>query len=106
MQQVASRASETTPEPLSIPEYTEVYGMGVTTIKLHLKTKRELEQFRDYKNQSYDELVQKLIQLTRDHIDEEGELNERTLKAVEQARREMRAGKHVTFEELKKKLRL
>jgi len=34
------------------------YGiMNETTIKIHKDTKREIDRFREYKNESYDEVV-------------------------------------------------
>ena len=36
-----------------------------TTIRVNPKTKEELDQFRQYKSESYDELVRKLIYLAK-----------------------------------------
>jgi hypothetical protein len=35
--------------------------MNVTTIKLHKNTKSELDKFRKYRNESYDEVIHKYI---------------------------------------------
>jgi len=39
--------------------------MQTTTIKLHGKTKTQLDEFREYKNESYDEVIQKIIFIVR-----------------------------------------
>jgi len=88
---------------LSIPEYTIVYGdtMETTTIKLRKATKRLLDKMREYKNESYDEIICKMY----DIIEEEGkELSAATIKRIEAARENIRNGKYITSAELKKRL--
>lgn len=91
-------------KPLSIPKYTIVYGdyaMETTTIKLRKTTKKLLDKMREYKNESYDEIICKMY----DIIDEEGkELNAATIKRIEAARKRIKQGKFVTLEELRKRL--
>ena len=45
---------------LNMHMYTNVYKME-TTIRLEQETKTELDQFRQYKNESYNELVRKVF---------------------------------------------
>ena len=48
-------------------KYTLVYvsitvaKMEATTIKIHQNTKTELDKFREYKNESYEEVIQKVL---------------------------------------------
>lgn len=51
---------------LSIPRCTTMPSEA-TTIKLHKDTKKELDAFRQHRNQSYDEIVQRLMVLAKKH---------------------------------------
>ena len=77
--------------------------MSATTIKIHKETKAEIDQFREYKNESYDEVLKKLIYIVK-KIKKEPELSKETLKAIEAARERIRKGHFVTEEEAKKRL--
>jgi len=39
--------------------------IDATTIKLHKDTKKELDAFREYRNESYDEIVRKLVVIVK-----------------------------------------
>ncbi len=88
---------------LNIPRYTEVYGdtMSDTTVKIHLGTKSELNKFREYKNESYDEVINKLI-----YIAKNPELSKETIKAIEKARERYKKGIFVNEKEARKRLGL
>jgi predicted transcriptional regulator len=79
--------------------------MEVTTIKLGLKTKSALDSFKQYKNESYDEVVNKLIYIVKT-LDDEPPLSKQTKVDIEAARAEIRAGKFYTEEEMAKRLGL
>lgn len=79
--------------------------MDITTIKLHEDTKSELDQFREYKNESYDELIKKMIYIAK-NINQNPKLSEETVKAIEKARERIKKGKFLTEEEAKKRLGL
>jgi hypothetical protein len=46
---------------IGIPWYT----MSTTTIKIQTDTKSQIDQFREYKNESYDEVLKKLIYIVK-----------------------------------------
>jgi predicted transcriptional regulator len=71
----------------------------ITTIRLHDDTKQKLDLFRAYRNESYDEIIQKLM-----YIVNEGEVRKEVLKEIETARKRVKTGEHVTYEELKKQI--
>ncbi len=79
--------------------------MSSTTIKIHIDTKTEIDRFREYKNESYDEVLKKLIYIVK-KIKKEPDLSKETLKAIEAARERMKQGHFVTEEEAKKRLGL
>ena len=79
--------------------------MSATTIKIHKETKAEIDQFREYKNESYDEVLKKLIYIVK-KIKKEPELSKETLIAIEAARERIKKGHFVTEEEARKRLRL
>lgn len=78
---------------------------AVTTVKLGQKTKSALDSFKQYKNESYDEVVNKLIRIVK-NLDDEPPLSKQTKAEIEAARAEIRAGKFYTEEEMAKRLGL
>ena len=79
--------------------------MSATTIKIHKETKAEIDQFREYKNESYDEILKKLIYIVK-NLKKEPELSKETIKAIEAARERIKRGHFVTEEEARKRLGL
>lgn len=82
----------------SIPKYTMP-----TTIKLHEKTKHQLDKFREYKNESYDEVINKIIYIVNT-CKTKPELSKEVIEAIEKARERIKKGKFLTEEEAKKRL--
>ena len=76
--------------------------MNTTTIKIDLDTKHQLDQFREYKRESYNELIQKMIHIVK-NVKTAPELSKEAITAIEAARKRIRAGNFVT-EEAKKRL--
>jgi len=76
-----------------------------TTIRVNPKTKEELDQFRQYKNESYDELVRKLIYLVK-LSEKEPRLSQKTIKEIKEARERVKRGEFYTEAEAKKILGL
>ena len=72
----------------------------VTTIQLEEKTKAKLDSLKDFERETYEEVVQKLLNLMEE---ENMELSEQTKKDIEQARKEFREGKGISWEEVKKR---
>ena len=79
--------------------------MNATTIKIHKNTKAEIDQFREYKNESYDEVLKKIIYIVKS-IKKDPELSKVTINAIEKARKRMKQGHFLTEEEAKKRLGL
>lgn len=79
--------------------------MSATTIKIHKDTKTEIDKFREYKNESYDEVIKKLIFIVK-NLKKEPELSEETLRAVEKARERIKKGHFVSETEARKRLGL
>ncbi len=76
-----------------------------TTIKLQKKTKQEIDTFREYKNESYDEVLKKLIFVAK-NIAKEPELSKETIASIKKARLRMKQGKFLTEDEARKRLGL
>jgi hypothetical protein len=77
--------------------------MSATTIKIHENTKHDLDQFREYKNESYDEVIKKVVYIANT-CKTEPELSKETIEAIEKARSRIKSGKFLTEEEAKKRL--
>lgn len=76
-----------------------------TTIKLDEKTKKGLDLFREYKNESYDEILRKLLYVAKS-AEKEPELSQKTIRRIEEARKRIKAGEFYTEEEADKLLGL
>ena len=76
-----------------------------TTVRLNIQTKEELDRFKQYKNESYDELIRKLIYITK-LCENEPKLSQKTIKEIKEAREKVKKGKFYTEAEAKKILGL
>jgi len=79
--------------------------MNATTIKIQKDTKTQIDQFREYKNESYDDVIKKLIYIVK-NLNKEPELSKETIKAIEQARKRIKKGKFISQEVAKQRLGL
>ncbi|MBS3052696.1 MAG: hypothetical protein J4428_04990 [Candidatus Aenigmarchaeota archaeon] len=77
--------------------------MNETTVKLHKTTKTELDKFREYKNESYDEVIQKVIFIAKT-LKTQPQLSKETIEAIEMARERIKKGKFMTEDEARKRL--
>ena len=77
--------------------------MAATTIKIHEDTKLQLDRFREYKNESYDEIIKKMIYIAK-KAKTQPELSKETVMAIERARKRIKSGNFVSEEEAKKRL--
>jgi hypothetical protein len=78
---------------------------GVTTVKLYNNTKESLNHFREYKNESYDEVIKKLIFIAK-NCKSEPELSKETVEAIEKARERIRKGNLITEDDARRRLGL
>jgi hypothetical protein len=76
-----------------------------TTIRLNNTTKEQLNTFKQYKSESYDELVRKLIHLVR-MCEKKPELSQKTVLEIREARERIKSGDFYTEAEAKKILGL
>ncbi len=79
--------------------------MNPTTIKIHEETKHELDQFREFRNESYDEVIQKMLYIAK-VSKKQPELSQETVLAIEKARERIKKGKFLTEEQARKRLGL
>jgi len=71
-----------------------------TTVRLNAKTKCELDTFRQYKSESYDELIRKLISLAK-MCEKQPKLSQQALYEIKQARKKIKDGDFYSEEEAK-----
>ena len=76
-----------------------------TTIRLNVQTKDELDKFKQYKNESYNELIRKLIYVAN-LCENEPKLSQKTIQQIKEARERVKKGEFYTEEEAKKILGL
>lgn len=79
--------------------------MDVSTIRVHRRTKSALDKYREYRNESYDEVVMKLINIA-DTCKKEPELSKEAVERIEKARERIKAGDFVTEHDARKRLGL
>jgi predicted transcriptional regulator len=70
-----------------------------TTIQISDTVKKTLDRMKLFERESYNEIIENMLE---DNM----ELNERTKKEIEEARKEIRAGRFITQEEAERKLGL
>lgn len=68
-----------------------------TTIQIKQSTKEVLERMKIYKRETYNDVLERLIEDVQ-------ELNEETKKEIELARKAVEEGRYVTHEKLKEEL--
>ncbi len=77
--------------------------IDVCTIRLRSKTKTQLDRYREYRNESYDEVVQKLVSIA-DTCKTEPELSREAVERVDKARQRIKTGGFLTEQEARKRL--
>jgi len=82
--------------------YTSVYGNNYT---IEYPNQKELDKFKQYKNESYNELIRKLIYIAK-LCEDEPKLSQKTIKEIKEARERVKKGEFYTEKEAKKILGL
>jgi predicted CopG family antitoxin len=75
----------------------------VTSIQLDNKTKARLEKMKSFPKESYDDVVNRLLNMAKD---DEGILSKRAIKNIEKSLAEIKAGKGISHKDVKQKLGL
>ncbi len=70
-----------------------------TTIQVDMKVKKELDVLKQHPRESYNDVIQRLIEIET----EDEELSPKTIQHIEQSLKEIKDGKFVDFEVVKKK---
>jgi predicted transcriptional regulator len=76
-----------------------------TTIKVHQDTKILLDTFREYRNESYDEVIRKVTLIAR-QCAKEPELGKDAVRRIDAARARIKSGRFVTEQEARRRLGL
>jgi hypothetical protein len=79
--------------------------MDYTTIKVYNDTKTMLNQFREYKNESYDEIVRKIMYIAK-LAKKNPQLSKKTISDIEAARERMKKGEFYSEDQVAKMLGL
>lgn len=79
--------------------------MEATTIKIYEDTKAELDKLREYKNESYDEVIKKIVFIVQ-KFKTEPKLSKEAITSIEKARERLKKGKFLTEGQAKKRLGL
>jgi hypothetical protein len=72
---------------------------------VHDDTKNQLDKFREYKNESYDEVLKKVMFIA-ENMKENPKLSKETVEAIEKARERIKRGNFLTEKEAKDRLGL
>jgi hypothetical protein len=75
----------------------------ISTIKVDVRTKERLKQFKEHKSETYDEVINKLAFIA-EQAGEDPELSKETLLAIEKARERVKKGQYYTEEQVEKSL--
>ncbi len=77
-----------------------------TTIQLPQKLKKNLDLLKDYRRQTYAEVICKLVNSARQDEEAKLELSEDTLKSIREAREDIRKGRVFSSKQVRKELGL
>ena len=85
----------------------EIIHNTKTSVALSRHTKDELELFREYKRESTDEILQRLMQIAKKHTTscEDDELNPKLLLKLKERVKEVNEGRVLSTKQLREKLR-
>lgn len=81
------------------------YTMSATTIKIRPETKHELDRLREYKSESYDDVIKKVVCIAR-KSEKEPELSQELLESIRKARERIRHAGFIKDEDAKRRLGL
>jgi predicted CopG family antitoxin len=73
-----------------------------TTIQIDKKVRDKLKKLKIHPRESYNNVVERLIELRTD----EGELSEETIRDIEKSLQDVRAGRTLSMDEVKKRLKM
>jgi len=76
----------------------------LTSIQINKLTLNKLKNFKDYKRETYDELLNKLMKIVEFISKKEPELKEEVIKEIEEARKEIKEGKGISTKQLIREL--
>ncbi len=82
-----------------------MYMEEISTIRLHRQTKTHLDRYREYRNESYDEVVMKLVDIA-ENAKKEPELSREAVQRIEAARKRIKAGNFISEDDARKRLGL
>ncbi len=80
-------------------------NVSITTIKIHDDTKSQLDCFREYKNESYDDVLKKVMFVAK-KSKTDPKLSKETIEAIEKARERIKKGNFLIEEDARKRLGL
>jgi len=80
-------------------------AVDTTTIKVYRDTKKMLNRFREHRNESYDEIVKKLVYIAG-IAKENPQLSRKTVKDIDEARERMKRGEYYTEKQMEELLDL
>ena len=75
----------------------------LTTIQIQKKTKAELEGLKEYRRETFDELVSKLVKIVK-ILEKEPELKQEVIEEMNLAEEQLKKGKGISTKELAKRL--
>jgi len=76
----------------------------LTSIQINKSTLNRLKNFKDYRRETYDELLNKLMKIVEVISKKEPELKEEVINDIEEARREIKEGKGISTKQLIREL--
>lgn len=78
----------------------------LTSIQIEKSTLSKLKSFKEYRRETYDELINKLMKIIEALSKREPELKEEVIQEIEEARKEIGEGKGISTKQLVRELGL
>ncbi len=76
----------------------------VTTIQIPVSLKKELDSIKEYKRETYADVIMRLVLRVKEDEEANLELSEEVLKGIERSREDVRKGRVYTTEQIEKEL--
>ncbi len=79
---------------------------STTTIQVSNKLKRDLDAFKEHSRETYEDVIDRLVDLAKEEEESELELSEETLAGIKESTEDLKNGRVCTSKQLKKELGL
>lgn len=79
---------------------------STTTIQVSNRLKKNLDAFKEHSRETYEEVIDRLVEIVKEDEESDLELSEETLAGIKESTEDLRKGRVYTSKQLRKELGL